>query len=259
MEFGWCSSQLFGNLRVDLDSAANNCILELLHRSCEVPCLEETTKNVREDISKHSLGGFGQAEHIEVGGETCQLYIKHIESGTERTLYNGDKPLEGDGSLVWDKEGKALFFCTLDATHRPYRLYRRQIFDDKGNYIDDNKQHDELIFEEEDGSFSLRISKTFDLRYLLLTCSAKESTEIHYLDLDDSRKDINKSIFEQFVCISKRVDKLCYRVSCAGEYWLVQTNNMGYTPNLSLKACRIGEEKDAVAKLNFPPDSFSTK
>ena len=187
----------------------------------------------------------------EVGGETCQMYIKHIESGTERILYNGDKPLEGDGSLLWDKEGKALFFCTLDATHRPYRLYRRQIFDDRGDYIDDNKQQDELIFEEEDGSFSLRISKTFDLRYLLLTCSAKESTEIHYLDLESSRKGTNKSIFEQFVCISKRIDKLCYRVtSCAGGYWLVQTNNMGGTPNLSLKACKLGEEKDASTWLD---------
>eukprot|EP00986_Skeletonema_menzelii_P012416 scaffold6832_cov81-Skeletonema_menzelii.AAC.39 len=70
----------------------------------------------------------------EVGGETCQLYIKHIESNKERLLYDGDKPLEGDGSLCWDLEGKSIFFCTMDATHRPYRLYRRQIFDDEGNY-----------------------------------------------------------------------------------------------------------------------------
>jgi len=182
----------------------------------------------------------------EVGGETCQLYIKHIESNKERLLYDGDKPLEGDGSLCWDLEGKSIFFCTMDATHRPYRLYRRQIFDDEGNYIDDNKQ---LIFEEEDGSFSLRISKTFDLRYILLTCSAKESTELYYIDLERS-KDSQESVAEQLVCISKRVDKLCYRVTrCAG-YWLILTNNKGNTPNLSLKACRIGEEKDSSSWLD---------
>lgn len=186
----------------------------------------------------------------EVGGETCQLYVKHIESGEERILYDGDQPLEGDGSIFWDNDSKAIFFCTLDATHRPYRLYRRQIFDNEGNYIEDNKQHDELIFEEEDGSFSLRISKTFDRRYLVLTCSAKESTELHYIDLKRSKDDIQGSMAEQLVCISERVDKLCYRVTrCAG-YWLVRTNNMGNTPNLSLKACRIGEEKDSGSWLD---------
>jgi len=185
----------------------------------------------------------------ETGGETCQLYIKHIESGKEWVLYDGDQLLEGDGNIVWDDEGKAIFFCTLDATHRPYRLYRRQIFDNEGNYIDDNKQHDELMFEEEDGSFSLRISKTFDSRYLVLTCSAKESTELHYLDLERS-KGIEESVADQFVCISKRLDKLCYRVTHCSGYWLVQTNNMGITPNLSLKACRIGEEKDSSSWLD---------
>mmetsp|Transcript_22043 Transcript_22043/g.37695 ORF Transcript_22043/g.37695 Transcript_22043/m.37695 type:complete len:890 (-) Transcript_22043:246-2915(-) len=185
----------------------------------------------------------------EVGGETCQLYIKHIESGKERVLYDGDELLEGDGSIVWDNEGKSIFFCTLDATHRPYRLYRRQVFDNEGNFIDDKMQIDELIFEEEDGSFSLRIMKTFDRRHLVLTCSAKESTELHYIDLERS-KDIEDSVGEQLVCISKRLDKLCYRAtSCAG-YWLIQTNNMGNTPNLSLKACRVGEEEDPSSWLD---------
>lgn len=185
----------------------------------------------------------------EVGGETCQLYIKHIESGKERVLYDGDQLLEGDGSIAWNDEGTAIFFCTLDVTHRPYRLYQRQIFDNEGNFIDDNKQRDELMFEEDDGSFCLRISKTFDSRYLVLTCSAKESTELHYLDLERS-KEIEESVAEQLVCISKRVDKLCYRVTHCSGYWLVQTNNMGITPNLSLKACRIGEEKDSSSWLD---------
>jgi len=95
----------------------------------------------------------------------------------------------------------------------------------------------------------LRISKTFDSRYLVLTCSAKESTELHYLDLERSTE-IEDSVAKQLVCISKRLDKLCYRITHCSGYWLIQTNNMGITPNVSLKACRIGEEKDSSSWLD---------
>lgn len=184
----------------------------------------------------------------ELGDEKCHLYVKHIESDQEWILYDGDDYLEGDGSICWDGKGKAIFFCTLDATRRSHRLYRRQLFDDEGNYIDAPKQHDELIFEEKDATFSLRISKSFDSRYLVLTCSAKESTELHYIDLQQEAE--GKTVAEQLKCISKREDKLCYRVTHCFGYWLVQTNNKGDTPNLSLKACKVGEEKDSTCWLD---------
>jgi oligopeptidase B len=189
----------------------------------------------------------------ELGDEVCHLYVKHIESDKEWILYDGDDILEGDGSICWDGKGKAIFYCTLDATRRSHRLYRRQLFDDEGNYIDAPKQHDELMFEEKDATFSLRISKSFDSRYLVLTCSAKESTELHYLDLQQEVE--GKTVAEQLKCISKREEKLCYRVTHCFGYWLVQTNNKGNTPNLSLKACKVGEEKDATCWLDVVTSS----
>ena len=195
----------------------------------------------------------------EKGGETCQLYVKHIASGkvwviNDHTDNEGEgevEPLECDGSVVWNNENNMLYYKIMDKMKRPYRLYRRQIFDSDGEWIGDvqnQKEGDELLLEEKDELFSLGISKTFDGKYLNARSTSKESSEVHYLDLspDEDVKDNNK-----FVCIAKRQPGVLYRVTYCHGYWLVLTN-IGELPNLSLKACRVGDEgmehwKDVVS------------
>eukprot|EP00585_Thalassiosira_rotula_P011226 CAMPEP_0196159548 /NCGR_PEP_ID=MMETSP0910-20130528/46377_1 /TAXON_ID=49265 /ORGANISM="Thalassiosira rotula, Strain GSO102" /LENGTH=895 /DNA_ID=CAMNT_0041424469 /DNA_START=409 /DNA_END=3097 /DNA_ORIENTATION=+ len=222
----------------------------------------------------------------EKGGETCQIYVKDIESGKEWVLHdydtknvphdddsidtitdddddNGDtnnNVLECDGSIVWNDESDALYYVTMDDTHRPYRLYRRQIFDSEGHWIDDvenrKKKEEELLMEENDELFNLRISKSFDGKYLLMRCSSKESSEVHYVDLrpgdnEEYENDNDDTVAsgikgkpdgknKELVCIAKRQPKVLYRVTHCRGYWLVQTN-IGNLPNLSLKSCRVGE------------------
>jgi len=183
----------------------------------------------------------------EKGGETCQLYVKHIESGEEwvlQTMVDGEvNVLEGDGSLVWNAESNALYYVTMDDAHRPYRLYRRQIFDGDGNWIaiEDQKEDDALLLEEKDELFNLRISKTFDSKYLMVRSSSKESSEVHYIDLRPNEGSAgNEEQQLELVCIAKRQPKVLYRVTHLGGYWLVQTN-IGGLPNFSLKACPVGE------------------
>ncbi len=209
----------------------------------------------------------------ERGGETCQLYVRDIESSKVRTLmrYHSnnddrndddddataegdddlntplDAPQECDGSVVWNDVGDALFYVTMDAAHRPYRLYRRRVFDSDGHWIDardDRVDGDELLMEEEDETFNIRISKSFDGRYLLVRSSSKESSEVHYLDLRPelaSSQGGTSPAKNDLVCIAKRRPKVLYRVTHCQGFWLVQTN-VGGLPNLSLKACRVGEE-----------------
>ena len=187
------------------------------------------------------------------GGETCQLYVKHIESGKVWALYNhqkkdrhavGNELLECDGSIVWNDESDAVFYLTMDDKHRPNKLYRRQIFDSHGHWIDKEgsrmEEEDDLLLEEKDELFNLRISKSFDGKFLLATCSSKESSEVHYLDLQSTTKD-RQGIpsARELVCIAKRQPNVLYRVAHCEGYWLVQTN-LGGLPNLSLKACRVG-------------------
>lgn len=185
------------------------------------------------------------------GGETCQIYVKHIESGEVWPLYqNSTSLLECDGSIDWNDESNALFYKVMDDAHRPYKLYLRQIFDSDGKWIgiDDQKEEDQLLLEENDELYNLRTGKTFDGKYLIVQCSSKESKEIHYLDL---RPDDGDTRSNKLVCIAKRQHKVLYTVKHCHGYWLVQTN-IGGLPNLSLKACKVGDEgmdkwKDVVS------------
>ncbi|KAL7543122.1 hypothetical protein ACHAXR_012546 [Thalassiosira sp. AJA248-18] len=208
----------------------------------------------------------------EKGGETCQLYVKHFETGKEWVLRSygsgsnatdeGPEPLECDGGVIWNDESNALFFVTMDDTHRPYKLYRRQVFDSDGQWIDveNQEEDDELLLEESDELFTLLVSKTFDGKYLIARSLSKESSEVHYLDLRPSvgdEKDKTETASNKLVCIAKRQPKVLYRVTHCQGYWLVQTN-MGGLPNLSLKACHVGEEgmsnwKDVVSSETDTP------
>jgi oligopeptidase B len=201
----------------------------------------------------------------ENGGEVYQLYVKHIESNKVYTIYNTetlDEALQCDGSVVWNNANDVLFYVTQDnTTKRSHKLYSHRIFNSTGHWIDTCDQVDVLLLEEEDGSFNVRIAKTFDGRYLLIRLSSKESSEVHYLDLqsDDVKEEqeMTRTANHNLVCIAKRAHKVLYRVTHCQGYWLVQTN-IGGLPNLSLKACRVGKDgmenwKDVIINNNDVP------
>ena len=180
----------------------------------------------------------------EKGDETCQLCVKHIETGKVWILYenasNASSILECDGSIVWDDKGSALFYIKMNDARRPYQLYRRQIFDSNGEWINNKIQKEELLLEEKDEVFNLICSKSFDGKFLVVQCSSKETSEMHYLDLEeDSPK-------HKLVCIAKRKHGVRYRVTHCRGYWLVQTN-IGGLPNVCLKACRVGDKEGMTA------------
>ncbi|EJK76936.1 hypothetical protein THAOC_01273 [Thalassiosira oceanica] len=157
------------------------------------------------------------------------------------------RPLECDGSLVWDESG-GLFWVRLDGSHRPHRLYHRRVLDGDGRWIDD--QSDELLFEEDDGLYDLRISKSFDGRYLLVRSGSKETSEVRYVDIrpecreraDDDPD--GKGARMELRTVAPRSEGVVYRVGHCRGHWLVQTNlgdGGGRTPNLGLRSCRVGD------------------
>jgi oligopeptidase B len=186
------------------------------------------------------------------GRETCLLFIRNIATGEEWILYDTTsderRVMEAEGSIVWNNDSTAIFYVTLDKTHRPYRVYYRKLFCSEGSYIALKLQSDELLLEERDGLFSVHISTTFDGKYLLVSSSSKESSEIHYLDLHDSQPDATTPL----VCIAKRKPKALYRATHCNGWWLIQTKEN--TPNFRLKASRVGASsnmtnwKDVVLK-----------
>ena len=174
----------------------------------------------------------------ETGDENCHFHVKHIASGDEWILRDGSEyaALKGYGAIEWDNESSGIFYITTDETQRPSKVYYKRLFDVNGSHA---SYSESLLFEEEDGLFNLHITKTLDMKYLLVISSSTESSEIHYLDLH--RGFVGAPKAGSLLCISSRREKVVYRVSHCKGYWLLQTN-MGHLPNLGLKSCRVGEE-----------------
>ena len=198
------------------------------------------------------------------GDEVCEARVREMATGRERTLLEGKRrgdgsdegtatpdeecdgetrPLRCDGSLAWDDSG-GIFWAELDGSHRPHKLYHRRVFDGVGDWIED--QSDELLFEEDDGLYELRMSKTFDGRYLLVTSESKEASEVRYVDLRPGGADGGeKGLKARMRIIAPRRPGVLYRVSHCLGHWLVSTNlGAGGTgsPNLGLVSCRVGDD-----------------
>jgi oligopeptidase B len=80
-------------------------------------------------------------------------------------------------ALEWGNDSRTLFYSTLDATLRPYRLHRHRLGEDQ--------TADELLYQEEDGAFYLDFHKSRSRRYLILHLESTITTEQHLLDADD--------------------------------------------------------------------------
>jgi oligopeptidase B len=148
------------------------------------------------------------------GGETCLMYVKDLETGD---IVDHDPSLEISGSIKWGADDDTLFYLKLDATHRPYQVYRRK--------LSAKDKPDEMLLEEPDDLYWMGIYKSLDGKYLFVESSSKETSEIHYLDLTDPSATLQ--------CIAKRRSKVLYQVEHRSGRWWIQSN-VGGLPNLAL-------------------------
>lgn len=152
------------------------------------------------------------------GGETCQLLVKNV---TTAEIVFHDEKLEIDGSIVWGKDDTTLFYLKMDAAHRPYQVYKRVLGSDN---------EDELLFQEDDELYWMGISKSLDGKYFFIETSSKETTEQHYLDLEDDDAKLE--------CVAKKREKVLYDVDHRNGHWWI-TTNVGETPNMRLMTCPV--------------------
>lgn len=149
------------------------------------------------------------------GDEKCLLFVKDLACGN---VVHEDPNLEIYGSLQWGIDDRTLFYLKQDAAQRPYQVYRRTL-------NNDNEASDELLFEELDDLNWVGCYKSKDSRYLFVETSSKETTEIHYLDLQDPTA--------TFQCIAPRRSKVLYEVEHRnGQWWI--SSNVGGLPNMAL-------------------------
>jgi oligopeptidase B len=104
------------------------------------------------------------------GGERFTLRIKDLTTGGLLP----DVIRDTYASVEWGADSRTLFYNTVDAAHRPYRLHRHVL----GTPAED----DELIYEEADEAFFLDVYKTKSGRYLMLHLGSNTTSEARFLD-----------------------------------------------------------------------------
>ncbi len=106
-----------------------------------------------------------------VGRRLYSLRFKNLDTGE---IYPDLLP-EVTGNVVWAGDNRTVFYTRQDPeTLRSHRVFRHVLGTDGSD--------DELVFEEEDETFSCSVQKTKSRQYIVIHSSSTLSDEARYLD-----------------------------------------------------------------------------
>ena len=133
------------------------------------------------------------------------LFFKDLSSGELLK----DKLVNTTGSAVWANDNKTVFYTTKD----PVTLRSSKIFK---HILGTSQAEDELVFEEEDETFSCFIYKTKSSDYLMIGSSQTLSSEYRFLDANRPNG--------EWQILQKREKNHLYRVSHYDNDFYITTN-----------------------------------
>lgn len=112
------------------------------------------------------------------GNEVYTAYVKDLTTGSHypEEIPNSSGSVYAHMGLEWANDSETIFYVTLDAAQRPYKLFRHKI----GTDI----LQDKLIFHEEDDSFYLYFYKSRDDAFILTDHHSTLTTEVRFLSAD---------------------------------------------------------------------------
>ncbi len=117
------------------------------------------------------------------GSEYYTIYLRDL-----RNNKNEKDVIENtSGSVTWSLDNKSFFYSKLDKYHRPRQIFKHVI----GTSVD----RDQLIFEENDETFTCGIDITSDEKYFIISTSDHITTE-EYFFLSDA-KEIKPTLFQK--------------------------------------------------------------
>ncbi len=138
------------------------------------------------------------------GSESYQLRIRDLESGADL-----DDTVDGTYySTAWSSDEQYIFYTTVDAAHRPHRVWRHRIGSDSST--------DTIVMEEPDDRMFLSVGTTQDRRYLIISASSAETSSAWFLDADNPTG--------AFAGVLPRKDGVEYFVEHRDDAWLIVTD-----------------------------------
>lgn len=142
--------------------------------------------------------------HDTVGRRIYNISIKNITNKTTKE----DIIQNITGNFIWGEDNNTLFYTKQDLkTLRSYQLWSYNI----------ETKRNELLYEEEDDTFSLHVWKSTSKKYLFLSSNSTLTTEIRYLNLKEPNSKL--SIF------STRKRGVEYTIEDGGSKFFVLTNS----------------------------------
>jgi oligopeptidase B len=138
------------------------------------------------------------------GDEAYTVYVKDLNTG--RLLK--DEIGNTFENIEWTNDNRSFYYVTLDKLYRPYRAYK--------HLLGTRAATDKLMYQENDDTFSLELSKTSSEAYILLKSYSSTTTEIRYIGAKD-----NTGGFKVFQTRKKGTE---YFLEHHGGDFLVMTN-----------------------------------
>jgi oligopeptidase B len=139
------------------------------------------------------------------GNERFTIAVKDLATGA--TL--PDEIPDTYAGCAWSLDGSTLFYVTVDAAWRPYRVWRHRI----GTPAD----QDTMVFEEADERFHTYVGLTRSERFLLIRSASVLTSEVWMVDASTPEA--------EFTVVAPRRQGVDYEVEDAGDRLLILHND----------------------------------
>jgi oligopeptidase B len=141
------------------------------------------------------------------GSEYFTLRVRDLATGIELA----DEVPQTSGGAVWLNDSSGFYYVELDENHRPVRVRRHRIGTESAQ--------DEVIYEEKDPGFFVKLGVTQSDAFVLIEASDHETSEVYLLDRADPSATPR--------LIEPRTPKLQYDVEHHGDSLIILTNADG--------------------------------
>ncbi|MBB4041439.1 oligopeptidase B [Microvirga flocculans] len=141
------------------------------------------------------------------GSEYFTIRVRDLESGNDLP----DTVAHTSGEAVWLADSSGFYYVELDENHRPVRVRRHRLGTDA--------QEDEIVYEEKDPGFFVKLGLTQSKAFVLVEASDHETSEIWLLDRSDASASPR--------LVEPRTPQLKYDVEHHGDDLVILTNADG--------------------------------
>jgi len=115
------------------------------------------------------------------------------------------------GEVLWNKDGTGFFYAKLSEQWRSEEIYFHK--------LSDAQSKDILLYKESDPLFMVDVEQSSNKRFIFISSSSKNTSEVRYIDLDQNK-------LEPILIQARKEDHL-YTVDNHGDLFYILTNDKG--------------------------------